>query len=204
MNGTLPPPSQYPTLASGILVPPTKAAMGFPTIPGIPFSDDFANPLLDYDLGPNFVYTDLTGFISTKPPGIKQVLPQLVPRVDADGNELGGVPSVLFQAPLGTYLGWNIVATGFFKGDYCGFTGGYLPFAETKAMRVANGDPRLSLEERYGSHNGYVSKVSAAALSAFFQGYLLKSDVGSLVSQAQASNVCAHGASGQSCDPAAP
>src|SRR5262249_57029045 len=114
MNDTPPPRSRYPTIANGILVPPTKAAMGFPTIPGIPFSDNFANPLLDYDLGPNFVYTDLTGVVAPKPPGIKQVLPQLVPRVDADGNELGGVPSVLYQAPLGTYLGWNIVATGFF------------------------------------------------------------------------------------------
>ena len=63
--------------------------------------------------------------------------------------------------------------------------------------------PRRSSKKRL-SHNGYVSKVSAAALNAFFQGYLLKSDVGSLISQASASNVCAHGSSGQSCDPAAP
>src|SRR5437870_10436247 len=34
----------------------------------------------------------------------------MVPRVDADGNELGGVPTVLRDAPLGTYLGWNITA----------------------------------------------------------------------------------------------
>ncbi len=34
----------------------------------------------------------------------------LVPRVDADGNEVGGVPVVLTDAPLGTYLGWNITA----------------------------------------------------------------------------------------------
>jgi len=31
-----------------------------------------------------------------------------VPAVDADGNEMGGVPLVLRDAPLGTYLGWNI------------------------------------------------------------------------------------------------
>jgi hypothetical protein len=204
MNNTPPPPSQYPSIANGILVPPTKSAMGFPTIPGIPFSDNFANPLLDYDLGPNFVYTDLTGVVAPKPPGIKQVLPQLVPRVNADGNELGGVPSVLFQAPLGTYLGWNIVATGFFKGDYCGFTGGYLPFAESKAQRVANGDPRLSLEERYGSHNAYVLAVESAAKQAYLQGFLLQSDMLTLVNQVRASNVCTHGSSGQSCDPAAP
>jgi hypothetical protein len=33
-----------------------------------------------------------------------------VPKVDADGNEQGGVPVVLRDAPLGTYLGWNITA----------------------------------------------------------------------------------------------
>jgi hypothetical protein len=148
--------------------------------------------------------TDLTGFISTKPPGIKQVLPQLVPTVDADGNELGGVPSVLYQAPLGTYLGWHIVATGFVKRDYCGFTGGYLPFAATKAQRSANGDPRLSLEERYGSHQRYVTAVSTAAIDSWLEGFLLKADVGSLINQAATSNVCTNGSSGQSCDPAAP
>ena len=96
---------------------------------------------------------------------------------------------VLRDAPLGTYLGWNIVSDGFFKGQICNYAGGMIPFAHTRAERLANGDPRLSLEERYGSHNGYVSKVSAAALNAFFQGYLLKADVGSLISQAAASNV---------------
>ncbi len=35
-----------------------------------------------------------------------------VPRVDRDGNEFGGVPTVLRDAPLGTYLGWNITAAG--------------------------------------------------------------------------------------------
>jgi hypothetical protein len=204
MFNTPPPPSRYPTLAGGILVAPTKAAMGFPTIPGISFTDNFENPLLDYDLGSQFVYTDLTGIVSPKPPGIKQVLPSLVPRVNADGNELGGVPSVLYQAPIGTYLGWNIVASGFFKGDYCGFTGGYLPFAATKAQRLAAGDPRLSMEERYGSHDAYVMAVTAAANSSMAQGFLLQADHDSLIAQAQASSVCTFGAAKQSCDPNAP
>jgi len=50
------------------------------------------------------------------PPTIKRVIKMKVPRVDADGNEMGGVPVVLRDAPLGTYLGWNIVATGFHRG----------------------------------------------------------------------------------------
>jgi hypothetical protein len=208
-TGAAPPPTRYPTLAGGNLVDPTQAAMGFPSgIPGIPASiflpENFVNPVLDYDWGPNFNEFDATGFATNLPPPIKSVIKMKVPRVDADGNELGGVPTVLRDAPLGTYLGWNITTTGFHAGQVCNYVGGMIPFAHTKAERMATGDPRLSLEERYGSHNGYVSKVSAAALNAFFQGYLLKADVGSLITQAAASNVCNHGSSGQSCDPAAP
>ena len=71
------------------------------------------------------------------PPAIKHVITMKVPRVDADGNELGGVPVVLREAPLGTYLGWNITAAGFFKGRPCNYAGGMIPFARTKAERMA-------------------------------------------------------------------
>jgi hypothetical protein len=208
-TGAAPPPTRYPTLAGGNLVDPTQAAMGFPSgIPGIPASiflpENFVNPVFDYDWGPNFNEFDATGFATNLPPPIKNVIKMKVPRVDADGNELGGVPTVLRDAPLGTYLGWNITTTGFHAGQVCNYVGGMIPFAHTKAERMATGDPRLSLEERYGSHQGYVTAVSTAALQAFFQGYLLKADVGNLINQAAASNVCNHGSSGQSCDPAAP
>jgi hypothetical protein len=109
--------------------------------------------------------------------------------VDADGNEVGGVPVVLLQAPLGTYLGWNITATGFHKGQVCNYQGGWIPFAKTMAERLASGDPRLSLTERYGDHAGYVAKVTTAADSAMAQGFLLKADRDALIAAAQASNV---------------
>src|SRR6185369_10635151 len=48
-KGTPPPPSRYPTLAKGDLVPATKAAVGFPDIPGLPFSDHVLNPVVRYD-----------------------------------------------------------------------------------------------------------------------------------------------------------
>ena len=38
-----------------------------------------------------------------------------------------------------------------------------VPFARTQAERMASGDPRLSLEERYGDHEGYVNAVARAA-----------------------------------------
>jgi hypothetical protein len=64
-----------------------------------------------------------------------------------------------------------------------------IPFARTKAERTANNDPRLSLEERYRDHAGYVEAVKAAAAKAVAQGFLLQPDADKLVSQAAASNV---------------
>jgi hypothetical protein len=65
VNGTLPPPSRYPRLDRGELVPATSAAMGFPAIPGMPLPDNMVNTVLVYDFGPGFNYNDLSGVIST-------------------------------------------------------------------------------------------------------------------------------------------
>jgi hypothetical protein len=112
-----------------------------------------------------------------------------VPKVDADGNEQGGVPVVLRDAPLGTYLGWNITAAGFHKGQICNYAGGMIPFARTRAERMAKEDPRLSLEERYVNHAGYVAAVEAAASNAVAEGFLLAADGKALVTAAEASDV---------------
>jgi hypothetical protein len=190
MHDIAPPPSVWPRLRgrNPTLVEPTKEAMGFPTIPGLPpeLPSDFIVAFLDYDFGPDFNYSDSTGVRTVVPPAIKQVLPILAPRVDEDGNELGGVPVVLRDAPLGTYLGWNIVAEGFHKGQICGYHGGMIPFARTKAERLATGDPRLSLEERYGDHAGYVEAVREAAANAIAEGFLLPDDAEDLIARAEA------------------
>ena len=52
----------------------------------------------------------------------------------------------------GPISGWNVTAAGFDKGKICMLNGGFIPFAKTKAERLASGDPRPSLEERYGNH----------------------------------------------------
>jgi Alpha/beta hydrolase domain len=191
MKGMPMPPSRYPTLSEHTLAAPTKQALGFPTIPGLPPTapTGLINPAIEYDFGPGFNPNDQTGIITVQPPTIKQVIKMVVPRVDADGNELGGVPVVLRDAPLGTYLGWNITAAGMFKDKICSFTGGMIPFAKTKTERTASGDPRLSLEERYASHDGYVAAVRAAAGKAVAQGFLLQADATALIEQAAASNV---------------
>ncbi len=194
MRDVPPPPSVWPRLSKGELVDSNKAAMGFPTIPGIPPSipDNFIMPTFDYDWGPDFNANDGSGVPTKLPPPIRQVINMKVPRVNADGNEVGGVPVVLHDAPLGTYLGWNITAGGarpFHQGQICNYVGGMVPFAKTKAERAASGDPRLSLEERYKDHAGYVSAVRAAAANALAKGFLLQADADALIAQAEASAV---------------
>jgi len=193
MQDIEPPPSRYPRMHGphATLVEPTKAAMGFPTIPGLPATapTGLLSPLHDYDYGPDYDYLDGTGVATLWPPKIKQVLPTLVPRVNADGNETDGVPVVELGAPLGTYLGWNITAEGFHAGRICNYAGGMIPFAKTRAEREASGDPRLSLEERYGTHAGYVAAVRKSADAAVAQGYLLRADAENMIARAEASNV---------------
>ena len=188
-KGVEPPASVYPQISKGDLVPPNRVAMGFSAIPGQPLPDNMINTFWNYDFGETFNYNDMSGYLSLQPPVIRGVIPQLVPRTNADGNETSGIQSVLLQAPLGSYLGWNVTASGYLKGRACGFSGGFIPFAGTKAERLASGDPRPSLEERYGTHDGYVTRVKAAAERLVRQGFLLRDDADRMIAQAEAGNV---------------
>ncbi|HMH64288.1 MAG TPA: alpha/beta hydrolase domain-containing protein, partial [Rhizomicrobium sp.] len=186
-KGTAPPASKYPYLAAGDLITPEAYARAFPMIPGQP--RPAYSPLYQYDFGKGFNYADMTGAMGMTPPRIVRTIPQLVPRADADGNELDGIRSPLLSAPLGSYVGWNITAAGFEQGRYCGNTGGYIPFAATRAERLAKGDPRPSLEERYHGHAAYVARVKTQAEALVAQRYMLAADAARIVAEAEASKV---------------
>lgn len=187
VKGTPPPPSRYPTLAAGTLVAANSKSMGFPDIPGVPLPDAVANPLVIYALGDAFRYNDLSGVVAKEPLPIRGIVQPLVPKVDSDGNEVGGIHTVLQQAALGTYLGWNIAASGFFKGQYCSLVGSYIPFAVTKAERIAAYDPRLSIEERYGTQEGYICTIKQATAELVSGRFLLQDDADRILSQAEGS-----------------
>jgi hypothetical protein len=186
-KGTEPPPSKYPLLLAGNLITPEAYAKSFPLVPGQP--RPAYSPLYQYDFGKGFNTPDMTGAMGITPPRIVKTIPQLVPRADADGNELDGIRSPLLSAPLGSYVGWNIAASGFQQGRYCGNTGGYIAFTATKAERLAKGDPRPSLEERYPSHAAYVAKVKAQADALVVQRYMLPADAARIVTEAEAAKL---------------
>jgi Alpha/beta hydrolase domain len=189
MNDTPMPPSVYPTLREHQLVPATQRDEGFPNIPGFPFGGTGQWPALEYNFGPNIDYMNQTGFATIQPPLVERVLPTFAPTVNSDGNETSGIPSVLLQAPLGTYVGWNTIATGALEGQDTALTGAFFPFEETLAERVAAKDPRPSLEERYGTHAGYVCVVTRAADKNVSERFLLRSAATTMISEAEASNV---------------
>ena len=111
------------------------------------------------------------------------MIPTLVAKVNADGNEVAGLKSVLLQVPLGTYTGWNPIASGVLKGRERSLAGGYIPFARTKAERLASGDPRLSIEERYQDLRTYYAAAVAAAEDLVRQRLLLPDDAARLLKQ---------------------
>src|SRR5262249_53254455 len=93
------------------------------------------------------------------------------------------------RAPLGTNTGWNVRAPGHRPPNLCRLTGTFIPFAQTRAERQANGDSRLSLQERYRSHRGFVRAVRRAARELVHARFLLEEDATTLINAAEASDV---------------
>ncbi len=101
--------------------------------------------------------------------------PVLVPKVDADGNDVAGIHLPEVAAPLGTYLGWNARKAGFGQGDLCLVFGSYAPFASDKSARGR--DPRLALSERYAG-NSRATRYAEAAETLRRERLLLAEDTG--------------------------
>jgi Alpha/beta hydrolase domain len=173
-TGEAPPPSRVPRRSEKTLVPPEEAVARFPKIPGVNLP---ATPsrLPYWNYGPDF---DERGIMSIFPPekvAGKDYSIQ-VPQVDADGNDLGGVRYPDMQVPLGTYLGWALRKTGFAEGELLSTNGCIVTFPRTNAEREKNGDPRLSVEERYPSHAAYVEAVQRAVEGLVREGLMLQED----------------------------
>ncbi|GAB4002710.1 alpha/beta hydrolase domain-containing protein [Spirosoma daeguense] len=186
----LPPKSVYPTLQAKTLVLPDQKNVGWPAIPGVPYNGQFNNvPLLDY--GPTYDMHHVTGVVSHEPPNVVKanVYAVLVPKVDQDGNEVAGIRNTAMRAPLGTYTGWAVRKPGYGEGDLASLNGMFIPFKKTKAERIAVGDPRLSLEERYGSHDSYVAAVRKATTDLVSEGFLLPEDAQAEIEKAQKSTI---------------
>jgi hypothetical protein len=125
------------------------------------------------------------GIISIDPPESNGAFPILVPQVDKDGNELGGVKMPEISVPLATYTGWNLFnAESGPTSLLSSMQGSYIPFPRTRADRDRSKDPRASIEERYDSRERYLALVTTAAQQLVQQRYLLEDDVTKVVKRA--------------------
>jgi Alpha/beta hydrolase domain len=196
-QGVKPPRSQVPTrktgafsvpLSNGVGVVP-QAALGWPNIPGVNYSGLITVRHL-FDFGPRFA----DGILDVNPPDFHgPVYPSFVSKVDADGNEIAGIRLPPVAAPIATTSGWALRSAAFGGSanhmDGCEASGQWIAFKTTQAERVAAGDPRKSLAERYGNHDGYVHAVSAAARKLQKRRLLLEADVQRYIDSAQASSI---------------
>lgn len=195
--GTAPPPSFVPRQSDGTAVMAVprpghqtgivpREALGWPAIPGVTYTGVITSRYF-LDFGPMLGQ----GVIAHYPPSLsgRPAYPHFVSKVDQDGNEIAGIRLPPVAAPVATTTGWALRRDPFGVNEGCEASGQHIPFAPTKAARLATGDPRLSLEERYGTHDGYVSAVARAAEQLEQQRLLLRADVQAYIERARASQV---------------
>jgi len=164
-DGTPPPPSQYPRLSDKTLV--SIQGNQFPSLPGV------SNPRTIQ--GPARMIGERA-----------MPLPHLVPQVDRDGNELGGIRDPEVAVPLATTTGWNFRNPSIGNpGEIYQLLGSYIPFAPTRVARQANGDPRLSLEERYRGVDDYLRRIRTAAMDLIGRRFMLAEDLDVILERAK-------------------
>ncbi len=169
-NGTEPPPSAYATIAAHSLVPLKK--LTFPKIPQVKLPSE-ANLAYRLDFGPQW----REGILSLQPPRVGKPFPVLVPQVDPDGNELGGVHLPEISVPLATYTGWNLRDPSIgASSQRVAFEGSYIPFAKDEGEREKSGDPRKSVTDRYKKRETYLEQFAHATDDLIKQRWILPED----------------------------
>jgi len=177
--GTEPPPSRYPTIARRQLVP--RESVRFPKIPSLPFAE-YMPGVWRMDYGAEYATTRV---ITKEPPSLGDPYTVLVPQVNADGNDEGGIALPEVAVPLGTHTGWNVSTFQLSGLRYlAGLVGSFQPFARTKAEREQSGDSRSSIEERYSNRQDYLQRVRRAATDLVRERFVLQDDVEGVVQQA--------------------
>lgn len=177
-DGVAPPPSRHPALADGTLT--RLEQLRFPSIPGGAVARHPARAHR-LDFGPRWS----RGIIDRHPPRTGEAYPLLVPQVDGDGNDRGGVLLPQLRVPLATYTPWNLRDRSIGAPDrMVAFLGSYLPFPRTAAERWRTRDPRPSIAERYRSRADYLAKFRAAAVQLVAERWLLAEDVPAVMERA--------------------
>jgi Alpha/beta hydrolase domain len=175
-----PPPTAVPRLDQGTAVTPESLRASYESIPGVRFPERIARPVrLDFGAGVD------RGVVSALPPRASAAYATFVSAVDADGNDTAGVRPWELRVPLATLTGWNLRHPDQgAPGDLMSMMGSTVPFPRTAAERVRTGDPRPSIEERYGGRQDYLDRVRGAAQAMVAERHLLAEDIAAVVERA--------------------
>ena len=102
------------------------------------------------------------------------------PKLDADGNSLGGVRLPDIEVPLGTHGTQNRPLAD----RACNLDGSFIAFARNRIEQGA-GDGRPPLSERYRDAAAYIERVRAAAERLVAERLLLEHDAAEIIRAAQ-------------------
>jgi hypothetical protein len=182
-SGKKPPASRYPKIADGTLV--TVEKLAFPAVPGL--NSGLKPPAThsqgwDLDFGPDW----RAGILVKQPPEVGYDYLALVPQVDADGNDLGGIRLPEIVAPLATYTGWNLrVASIGAPTERLAFLGSFVPLRKTAAEAAQAHDPRAAIESRYKDYAEYRAQFQKAVDGLVGERYILAEDGAQLMERSR-------------------
>ena len=180
-TGEEPPASRHPSLNDGTAVESHTLVERFGQLPGVRVPTQTTRAIrLDY--GPE----SHLGRTTTLPAIEGEEFPALVADLDESFNEVRGIRLPDLEVPVATYTGWNlrdesIGNPNLFIGITGGLAGWTLPLPLTEAERESTGDPRQSIESRYGSREDYLQQVTQAANALVEEGYMLAEDIEEVV-----------------------
>lgn len=177
VNGTPPPASVIPTIQAGTLIRPEDiqfSGMGELKLQGL---NVFQRP--DYDYGPRI----RDGIVDhVFPTQRKSSYRFLVPKVDKNGNELGGVRLPLVQVPLATRVGWNRLQG--LESEACFIFGAKSYFPINEVTRAPD-DQRDSITSLYPSgKQEFMRKVVDHTRELTKQTFFLERDVNAVIEEA--------------------
>lgn len=145
-DGVEPPASRYPMITEDQLVAPGQVHWPKGMKAALP---EHPKEAYRVSYGPNW---EETGILSIEPPKVGKAFPVLVPQVDADGNELGGIRMPVVAAPLGVFTGWNLRSeTVGAPREMAPTIGSFFAFSKAE------------IAKRYSDKAGYLKQVGAAA-----------------------------------------
>jgi len=177
-EGVPAPPSVHPTIRDRTLVPWERGSTAFPAIPGVRYPEVIHTPPV-LDLGPRW---DAEAIIDNAPPRIAGRYRVLAPACGPDGNDRGCLLPPEVAVPLATFTGWNLrSADAGAENDLVSLDGSYFPFPIRRDDREAIGDPRPSIEERYGTIERYLDALRAYCRDLASRHLLLNEDVDGIV-----------------------